>query len=63
MARNVAADAYESRQRRIKELIEQIGASLSSHEKRHLEDSKNWGLVGDLAHVEAQLQEVADFIE
>lgn len=54
---------YEHKQAEIKKLLKQIDAGLEKHDRQASKDGgHHWGHVGDLRHIEAQLEEIRDFL-
>ena len=57
-----AHDLYEERVAEVESKFEAIKARLKVHKEREATDPKNWGFNGDLAHVDAVLGEILDFL-
>lgn len=57
-----AHDLYEERVAEVDTKLEAIKARLKVHKEREATDPKNWGFNGDLAHVDAVLGEILDFL-
>jgi hypothetical protein len=55
---NNARDAYLERSRRVASLLAWLDCELARHEARAMkpENVKDWGMVGDLGHVEEELK-------
>lgn len=50
-----ADEAYQLRQRNVEVLMRHLKRQLEDHALEQQNDSKNWGYVGDLDHVQEQL--------
>lgn len=59
---STAAESLKERTGSIEWQIEQLQTRLQAHNKQAAQHPKNWGYVGNLDHVEAQLQELVDFL-
>jgi hypothetical protein len=57
-----AAEAYDARLVHAREMLRMLDMAIAAHEGRAKRDPKNWGLVGDLAHVDDKLTEIAAFL-
>ncbi|MBF0182679.1 MAG: hypothetical protein HQM03_21915 [Magnetococcales bacterium] len=55
-----ALDAFIARKVRIDEMLTRLQALSNDHFYTD-PDTLNWGHVGDLGHIEAQLQQIVDF--
>lgn len=49
---------YLERRTSINYLLMQLNNKLDEHYVRFADDNNNWGLIGDLEHIEKQLQEL-----
>lgn len=58
-----AAQQYDERQDKILALIDQIASELAIHSRNFDKDGRrNWGYIGELAHIEEMLEQAAEFI-
>jgi len=57
-----AAQAYDENWMAIFANLNKLRAGLDAHKRQAFADPKNWGFVGDLAHVNELLAEAARFI-
>lgn len=60
-----AADAkkeYEDKAKAVKKLMDRLQKVLKKHESEFRKDEKDWGYVGDLGHVESELNDVVRFL-
>jgi len=53
-----APEAYEKASARLDESMKKLHRLLESHKRKQKRDPKNWGLVGDVAHVADELEEI-----
>ena len=51
---------YNAHQASIRSLIKQIEAHLDAHEKQSSAHPADWGYVGDVAHIDAKLKDLAE---
>lgn len=61
----VAGDAnmeYDQKTRRVRQLLRELDKQLYKHEARQGNRMEDWGFVGDLGHVEEELEELLRFI-
>lgn len=59
----IAAQAqYNAHQASIRRLLKQLEAHLDTHEKKSSSQPADWGCVGDVAHIDAKLKELAECI-
>ena len=57
-----AAAAYAAHQSSIKVLIKALHHELDLHEKRAVQQPKNWGFAGDLGGVQGRLAEIVGML-
>lgn len=60
---STAKQMYATKSKEILQQIKTIEAALKTHEKHFKKDDANWGMVGDLNHVKAQLGEIDGFLK
>lgn len=58
-----ASGDYKSLSRDCKGLVLEITQALKEHEKRQSEDVNDYGYVGDLGHIKAELAEALRFLK
>ena len=62
-ARPSARKAHHDHEEQIQHLLKQIAQDVRLHGRRfHRNGARDWGFVGDLAHVEEQLAEICKFL-
>lgn len=62
MAQVTAQEKYERTTVEIKRTLAGIDQLLKMHKQRTRRDPKNWGNIGDMKYVEAQLNEIYNFL-
>ena len=55
-----ASETYKTRQKNIALLIAKIKAGLDAHGEEQSQHPRDWGYTGDLAAIEATLQDLSD---
>ncbi len=53
---------YNAHQASIRRLLKQIEAHLDAHEKKSSAHPADWGYVGDVAHIDTKLKDLAEVI-
>ena len=51
-----ADEEYRTKMVKVRSLVKELGAKLDKHESYQKRQSNNWGFVGDLGHLESELQ-------
>jgi len=62
-AKNDAGQEYKERRKDVDRLVKELQASLKKHAKAQEDDPTNWGLVGDVNHVFAELTDIVKFLD
>jgi hypothetical protein len=53
-----ASETYKARIKSIEENIKKLQKQLKDHQKEQKLNPNNWGLVGDVAHIDEHLKEI-----